>query len=228
MRRACRASRWRGSATSASAARPGQGGDDRPPGRDPARLEGLRPRDPRGDRPAHGGPDRGGAVLRRAGPQRHAGLDPPPARGALCPAGGVSRPPGQADRGDRPRGGLDHRRPGGGLPPAEGVDALGPDHRPAEGEGRPARRADGRLDPDRPPRRARPRPPPRPVRPDDASGRPDRPAPVTTSCSTRTAWGSPISVEILVRAVEAGLPPKGPAPDPSWTAPDGPPVTDSA
>jgi cytidylate kinase len=40
--------------------------------------------------------------------------------------------------------------------------------------------------------------------------------------------GIAVSVEILVRAVEAGLPLKAPAPDPSWTAPDDPPVTNLA
>jgi cytidylate kinase len=40
--------------------------------------------------------------------------------------------------------------------------------------------------------------------------------------------GIAVSVEILVRAVEAGLPPKGRALDPSWTAPDVPTVTESA
>ena len=40
--------------------------------------------------------------------------------------------------------------------------------------------------------------------------------------------GIAVSVEILVRAVEAGLPPKATAPGPSWTAPDDPTVTDSS
>ena len=175
--RASRRSRSPGSATSASAARPARGAA-RSPGWSARRLdwkvydhellEAIAQR--------MEVPDRRGPRLRRAGAERRPGLDLAAPRGALRPAGGLSRPPGQAGRGDRPGGRVDHRRPRGGLPAAARDDALGPDHRPAEGPRRAAGRADGRLGPDRPPGRPRPRPPPHPVRPHDAPGRPDRPA----------------------------------------------------
>ena len=81
-----------------------------------------------------------------------------------APAGGLSRPPGQADRGDRPRRRIDPGRPRGQLHAAARDDADRPDHRAAEGPRDPAGRADGRLGADGPPGRPRPRSPPAPVR----------------------------------------------------------------
>ena len=108
---------------------------------------------------------RRGPHARRAGAQRRPGLAAAPPRGILRPAGGLSRPPGQADRGHRPRRASRSSSAAGPnymLPRRD--DADGPHHRAVEGARDPAGRADGRLGPDRPAGRPRPRPPPAPFR----------------------------------------------------------------
>ena len=180
--------------------RGGRGGRPaREAGRPAAGLEGLRRRADRGDRPSDGLADRRGSRARRAGAQRRPGLALAAARGVLRAAGGLSRPPGQVDRGDRPRGRIDPRRPRGGLHAAARDDALGPGHRPAEGPRPAAGRADGRLA----------RAPPGGPRATSTAAAPSSTARCTgptrttrttsTWCSTRDSLGLEIAAEIVVQ-----------------------------
>ena len=91
----------RGSRISASAARPARGARAGEACRPANGLEGLRRRAGRGHRSPDAGADRRGAGPRRARPQRRPGLAASAARGVLRSPGSLSRPPRQADRGDR-------------------------------------------------------------------------------------------------------------------------------
>ena len=122
-----------GSRTSASVARQARRRHHRADGRQTTRLEGLRRGAGRGHRAPDGGLPRRGPHARRAGAQRRPGLAVAPPRRILRPAGGLSRPPGQADRSDRPRRRVDPRWPRGELHAAAAVDADGPHHRAVEG-----------------------------------------------------------------------------------------------
>ena len=130
------ASRSRGSATSASAARPAPAAARSPGWSGPgstgrSTTTSCSRRSPSGMEVSTDEV----AGLRRARPEPRAGLAPAAPRGALRPAGGLSRPPGQARRGDRPGGRLDRRRPGRGATAAAVGDAARPGDRPVEGPG---------------------------------------------------------------------------------------------